>query len=239
MPEVKIARYVDYEDGSLLVLAADFSLVCGRAFRDGKDFAWWMDENDEVIGFSYDGLRREGGHGELFLRSFDFRIAVPQLRLAAASVYEVVQAARRYFILEGHCSPAAEAHARARCAVADGDPYEALQAWVCLYHVYGDVDGLFGIGSTLVELGVPAQAVTTLKAFLNLRPDDAWAHRYLGCAYLSLGDNTAARHHWQKAVECEAGTGCDTGAAVLLEDLATACASSCSGNCPGSAGLQG
>lgn len=233
MSEVKIARYVDYDEGSLLILAADFSVERGRAFRDGRDLAWWVDENEEIVGFSYDGLERVDGRSEHFLKSFDFRITVPQLRLTTASVYEVVRAARRFFVLEGHDSPTAEAYARARKAANGGDLYEALQEWLCLYYVHGHVEGLFGMGSTLLEIGASAQAAAALESFLKLHPDDAWAHRYLGCASLSLGKTDAARRHWQAAVDCEEQSGCDTGAAVLLESLATACSSDCTGNCPG------
>lgn len=234
MPEVKISRYVDYQDGSLLVLTADLHVGQAWALRAGREFAWWMASDDEIVGFSYDGLERGGSRSEGFLKSLDYRVSVPQLRLTAASIYEVVRAARRFFILEGHDSPAAEAYGRAKRAAEGSDRYEALQEWLCLYHVHGDVEGLFGMGNTLLELGDPAGAIKALGKFLSLRPDDAWAQRYLGCAYFSMSENSAARRHWQAAVECEeqSGTG-DTGAAVLLEGLSTACASDCVGNCPG------
>lgn len=83
----------------------------------------------------------------------------------------------------------------------------------------GDLKGHFGAGYTLLELGYAAPAAEHLRIYTRLTPVNAWAWCWLGKAQLVLGETTAARASFERAIEVEEACGLETDAAELLESL--------------------
>ena len=65
----------------------------------------------------------------------------------------------------------------------------------------GDLKGHFGAGYTLLELGYAAPAAEHLRIYTRLTPVNAWAWCWLGKAQLVLGETTAARASFERAIE--------------------------------------
>ncbi len=214
--EKRLARYIDLEEGDLLVLVDDFSTAGGMIEPVRSGFSWMVQAGGGVIGYCIEDLD-DGGMDLDLLQECDFRVTVPQFRLAGAPVADVVAAAYRYFVEEGNPSFVAEAYERAVGVSTAGDHWQALTEWAAVYHIYGHVDGLHGMGCALLNLGMPAEAIKSLSRYLQLRPDDPWAHRHMGCAWDILDEAEAARRHWELAVVLGERSGCDTDAAELLD----------------------
>lgn len=220
--KTRIARFLDYDEGCLLVLTEDFQVGKGWTETVRPDFNWWVMEEAGVVGYSIDGLdHAPPDYG--FLSSCDFRVMVPQFSLSDAGVGQVAAAAYEYFVLQGRGSFANEAYhdaldcfEGARC---NEDLIRALEKWTMLYHLHGHGDALYWMGVTCAALSMREQAVSWLLKFLELRHDNPWAHYQLGKLYNELEDHESARCHLALAVFHETANGHETGAAGLLARL--------------------
>ncbi|RJQ45143.1 MAG: tetratricopeptide repeat protein [Gaiellales bacterium] len=213
----RVARYLDYEAGSLLLLTDDFSQAHGEILAMSPDFSWWLDSRRRITGFSIAGLDRPGPC-DPELRGFrTYRVSVPQLRLSRATVYEVAVAARRHFVEGRNGSFVQEAYQRASVRQERGDPVERLNEWLCLYHVYGHIDGLYWMGCAFIDLDMPAEAIRWLEKYAAHHLQDAWGQRQLGYAHYLLGNLAEARSHLQQALSASSsGEEGETDAAGLL-----------------------
>lgn len=191
----KVARYLDYEDGSLLLLTEDFAETTGEIVEVRPGFSWWVARGRGTIGFSIDNINQPDTLDRVFLECQPFRVAVPQFRLANAGVYEVVAAARLYFVELGHESFVNRAYQRASGRQDRGDLVERLNEWLCLYHIYGHIDGLYWMGCTFLDLDMPSEALRWLAEYIRHHPADPWGQCNLGYAYYLLDDYPAARKH--------------------------------------------
>lgn len=216
MSRYRIARFLDYESGSLLLLTEDFVQSDGRIVKAGPDFSWWISGNRDVVGYSIDGLDRPGALDRRFPDSPSFRVSVPQLRLANASVYEVAAAARTVFVEDKEASFVGDAYNRALRCQEQGALTEVLYEWCCLYHVYGHIDGLYWMGCSFIRLQMPAEAVRWLARYTRHCPGDAWGQRQLGYAFFMSGDRHSARRHLELSLEISATSAVETDAGELL-----------------------
>lgn len=220
--KARIARFLDFDDGCLLVLTEDFQVGKGWTETVRPDFNWWVMEGAGVVGYSIDGL--DCGIPDYgFLRSCRFRVMAPQFGLTDAGVDQVAEAAYEYFVLRGEGSAAGEAYMDALSCMEGARDMDglirALEKWTSLYHLYGHGDGLYWMGVTCAELEMREQAVAWLLKFLDLRHDNPWAHYQLGKLYSEAGNHGSARIHLESAVFHENANGYETGAAELLARL--------------------
>lgn len=51
----RIARFLGYDEGLLLVLNEDFKVASGRTETVRPEFNWWVMEGAGVVGYSVDG----------------------------------------------------------------------------------------------------------------------------------------------------------------------------------------
>lgn len=213
---LKLARFLDYEDGSLLLLTEDFDEGAGELVTVRPGFSWWVTRGRGTIGFSIDGIDSPGPLDRDFLAAQPFRVSVPQFRLANAGVYEVAAAARLYFVKLGRESFVSSAYQRAASGQDRGDPVDRLYDWLCLYHVYGHIDGLYWMGCAFLELGMPEEARRWLGKYVHHHPGDSWGQRNLGYACYLMKDNHAARRHLRLSLATTAPGEERTDAAQLL-----------------------
>jgi len=222
MSDTRIAGFLDFDQGCLLVLAEDFQIGKGWTETVRPDFNWWVKKGVGVVGYSIDSLDSAPPDYK-FLSTCDYRITAPQFGLSDAGVEQVAEAAYEYFVLQGRESFANEAYRKAldgfSGAECTEDLIRALEKWTLLYHVHGHGDALYWMGVTCAELSLYEQAVSWLLKFLELRYDNPWAHCQLGKLYLELEDHESARIHLEKAVVHEAMNGYTTGAAGLLANF--------------------
>lgn len=222
MAETRIAAFLDFDQGFLLVLTEDFQVGKGWTETVRPDFNWWMMKGAGVVGYSIDGLD-SGPPDYEFLSSCDYRVMAPQFGLSDAGVGQVAGAAYEHFVVQGKESFANALYREALDCLEGNQCYEdlirALEKWTLLYHVHGHGDALYWMGVTCAGLGMREQAVSWLLKFLELRYDNPWAHCQLGKLYHELEDNESARMHLEKAVVHETMNGYETGAAGLLTSL--------------------
>jgi tetratricopeptide (TPR) repeat protein len=83
----------------------------------------------------------------------------------------------------------------------------------------GDMKGHYGAGYTLLGQGMEREAAEHLCIYTRLTPFNAWAWCWLGKAQAALGEPTAARASYERAIEAEATGGFETDAAELLDLL--------------------
>lgn len=92
---------------------------------------------------------------------------------------------------------------------------EAVERWrQCLE--CGDSMAHYGLGYTLLELGRHREAYGHLRAYTELCPWNGWAWCWIGKACQALGERTAARDAYRRAVELDAE---ETDAPELLHTL--------------------
>lgn len=222
MAKMRMARFLDFEEGCLLVLTEDFKVGSGWTENVRPEFNWWVMEGAGVVGYSIDGLDA-GPPDYEFLKSCDFRVVAPQFGLTNAGVDQVAESAYGFYVLQDERSAAQEDYREALICTEEArgpeDLIHALELWTSLYHLYGHGDGLYWLGFTCAELGMCEQAVVWLLRFIDLRHDNPWAHYLLGRIYSGLGDLGSAREHLHMAVFHEAMNGYETGAAGLLATL--------------------
>lgn len=215
----RVAKFLDYDAGSLLLLTEDFSEEVGEIVAVRPGFSWWVSGDRRIIGFSIDGIDHPEALDRDFLQAQHFRVSVPQFRLANASVYEVAAAARMYFVDRGNGSFVGEAYRRASQVHDSGDLTDKLNDWLCLYHVYGHTDGLFWMGCIFLEMGMPAEALRWLGKYARLHPGDSWGQCSLGNAYYLVGDYVMARKHLRLSLAATPADGEPTDAGLLLSVL--------------------
>lgn len=218
-----VAKYLDYDAGSMLLLTEDFSEERGEIVAARAGLSWWVSADGRIIGFSIDGIDQPEALDRDFLQAQHFRVFVPQFRLANASVYEVAVAARIYFVDRGNGSFVGEAYRRASQVHECGDLIDKLNDWLCLYHVYGHTDGLFWMGCIFLELGMPAEAIRWLGKYARLHPGDSWGQCNLGNAYYLVGDYATARMHLNLSLAATPADGEPTDAGRLLSVLDDIC----------------
>jgi tetratricopeptide (TPR) repeat protein len=83
----------------------------------------------------------------------------------------------------------------------------------------GDLKGHYGVGYVLLEQGMAREAAEHLAIYTRLTPHNAWAWCWLGKAQEALGETTAARASYERAIEAERAGGLETDAADLLARL--------------------
>lgn len=218
-----VARFLDYDGGSLLLLTEDFSEAADEIVAVRPGFSWWVSGDRRVIGFSLDGIDQPAALDREFLQSQDFRVSVPQFRLASAGVFDVALAARMYFVERGNGSFVGEAYRRASLVHDSGDLTDKLNDWLCLYHVYGHTDGLFWMGCIFLEMGMPAEALKWLGRYIRLHPGDSWGQCSLGNAYYLMGDYAMARKHLRLSLAATSVDGESTDASRLLSAIDDIC----------------
>jgi tetratricopeptide (TPR) repeat protein len=224
MSQIRIVRFLDYNDGSLLVLTDDFIIERGWRKSVRPDFSWLMMDDKGKVGYSIDGLEDEPPDKD-FLKSLGFRVMAPQLRLFNAGVDDVAAEAYSFFVEKQQKALIDISFEQAFSAMEEshntGELIHSFESWSLLYHLHGNIDALFWMGHTSAELGMHEEAIRWLEKFLEVAGDNAEAHCKLGSVYFSLGNAKETRRHWDTAACIDRLDGSDSGAANLLQQLAS------------------
>lgn len=144
------------------------------------------------------------------------RFVVPALGPEALSLGEILLLAQARYSCEEPTNDALHFHAAIDAQ--GSEPQLALSMFKLAIEA-GDLKGHFGAGYTLLELGHGALAAEHLRIYTRLTPFNAWAWCWLGKAQVALGETTAARASFKRALEVEEACGLETDAAELLERL--------------------
>lgn len=218
MSEVRL--YLSHEPGADRLSALEFGRV-----DDGQRRDRWRVVS-EHIGFLLDGPGgREVGFTIRSLAAFDDeardvdavwngpRFHVPQAGLTAASVGEIVLAARSLFGDEPSVN-----RRYFSAAVNAERPEEALTFWrQCLQA--GDCMAHCALGYTLYRLGRFHEAYGHLRYYAGIAPGGPWNWCWYGRAAEAIGEIEEARTAYRRALALEAEGGEETDAAELLEAL--------------------
>lgn len=144
------------------------------------------------------------------------RFAVPALGLDAATLGEVVLAARARFAestVDVTCFNRA-----LRYAEEAGDLEGAAASWLACLQA-GDMRGHFGLGYTLFDLGRHRAAYEHLRRYCELAPHNSWAWLWLGRAAELIGEAGEARDAYRHALRREREGSFRTDALERLRDL--------------------
>lgn len=139
------------------------------------------------------------------------RFHVPQLGLGAATVGEIVLAARALFGEE----PTINRVYFSAAVNADGE--DALSYWLSCLEA-GDCMAHFALGYTLYDLGRFREAYRHLRYYAELAPAGSWNWCWYGKAAQAIGEIEEARTAYQRALELEPSDQ-ETDAAELLAEL--------------------
>lgn len=188
-------------------------------------------EEDERIGFLLDrpdgdtmiGFAVEQPH-DVDLDEIDAddlwggpRFTVPTLGLEGASVGEILLAVQARFARDEPTNGAAHFH----MAVSTGEELgaeEAVGYWRMALEA-GEMRAHFGLGYTLLELGLAREAYGHLRVYTELTPHNGWAWSWLGRAAEEIGDPAEAANAYRRAIELEQAGGFETDAPELLQKL--------------------
>ena len=169
-----------------------------------------------VSGFTVHGFRDldvdalgEAGFGEP-------RFRVPLLGLDAASIGEVVIAARARFAVS--TADVCFFSLALACAEDDGDLEAAAGHWLSCMEA-GDMRGMFGLGYTLFDLERYTDAYTHLRRYSELAGHNSWAWLWLGRTCEALGENGEAAAAYRTAVRREREGSFRTDASERLREL--------------------
>jgi tetratricopeptide (TPR) repeat protein len=189
------------------------------------------DETDQLApGFD---LYRRGPHGPVIGFGVDaayefelpdpdeplvagLRFDAPTLGLRAASVEEVILAARA--MLDGESTPDVVFFDMAIEAAQEEQLDEAEALWRCCLAA-GDLKALFGLGYTLCDLGRHPEAYGHLRSYTEIVPRNAWAWSWLGQACEGIGERREAVRCYRRAVRLERIGNYETDAAERLAKL--------------------
>jgi hypothetical protein len=144
------------------------------------------------------------------------RFRVPVLGLDAASLGEVVLAARGRF--EVSTADVCFFSLALACAEEEGDLEAAAGHWLSCVEA-GDMRGMFGLGYTLFDLERFFEAYSHLRRYTELAPHNSWAWLWLGRTCEALGELDEAATAYRAAVRREREGSFRTDASERLRDL--------------------
>ena len=144
------------------------------------------------------------------------RFAVPVLGLDAATLGEIVLAARGRF--EVSTADVCFFTLALSCAEDDGDLEAAAGHWLSCAEA-GDMRGLFGLGYTLSDLGRHREAYSHLRRYSEIAPHNSWAWLWLGRASEALGELDEAATAYRTAIRRQREGSFRTDAAARLRAL--------------------
>ena len=144
------------------------------------------------------------------------RFRVPVLGLDAASVGEVILAARGRF--EVSTADVCFFSLALACAEEEGDLEAAAGHWLSCVEA-GDMRGMFGLGYTLFDLERFFEAYSHLRRYTELAPHNSWAWLWLGRTCEAMGELGEAASAYRAAVRREREGSFRTDASERLRDL--------------------
>ncbi len=150
------------------------------------------------------------------------RFRVPLLGLDAASLGEVVLAARGRFDVS--TADVCFFSLALACAEEEGDLEAAAGHWLSCMEA-GDMRGMFGLGYTLFDLERYVDAYTHLRRYTELAPHNSWAWLWLGRTCEAIGELAEAASAYRFAVRREREGSFRTDAYERLRDLESRTAS--------------
>jgi hypothetical protein len=201
---IEFGAVVDGRPSSQLIeLSADvrFVLRTARGPIAGFTVHHFMDADVDALGDAAFG---------------DPRFSVPLLGLDAASIGEVILAARGRFDV----STADVCFFMLALASAEdeGDLEAAAGHWLSCVEA-GDMRGHFGLGYTLYDLGRTREAYSHLRRYTELAPHNSWAWLWLGRAAEAVGELDEAKQAYRRAIRREREGSFRTDAPERLRDL--------------------
>lgn len=175
-----------------------------------SSFAFVLDAPaGEVIGFAVGQLTAFDPEDHPVLWEEPLLFDAPLFGLRDVPAGAIVLAAKAHLLLESTTNRLLFDAAMA----ATGQ--QAVDLWrQCLE--CGDSMAHYALGYTLLELGRHREAYGHLRAYTELCPWNAWAWCFLGKACVELGERSAARDAYRRAVELDAD---QTDAPELLKGL--------------------
>ncbi len=145
------------------------------------------------------------------------RFEVPVLGLTRATIGEVVLAVQGRFAKDEPTNDAMFFHMAIDAA---GEEDLEKEAWCFRMALEaGEQKARYGLGYTLVELGLHREGYEHLRHYTELTPHNSWAWCWLGRACEGLGELGEAERAYRRAIELEHEGGYETDAPELLREL--------------------
>jgi tetratricopeptide (TPR) repeat protein len=206
---------------------ADFGWLIAMPFGEVSDEAL-ADEIEVSDSFRYVARTDNGGIVGFVVRPFaTFDAEAPEVaRIWREPLFDAPQLGL-WNVSAGEICLAAKPFLGGRSTVNRGFFDKALAAkskeeavgWWRLCLQAGDAMAHYGLGYTLLDLGLTREAYRHLRAYTEIAPLNAWAWCYRGKAAAAIGELDDARAAYARAIALEREGGEETDAPALLATL--------------------